>query len=202
MTKAKQPNHPWYRQSAKLIRWLHIYLSMVAFGALLFFSFTGLTLNHPTWLGATEQQVRDAVGKVPMESLGEQLDQLAIAEHLRAEQDLHGRVSEFVTDEHECMIVFKSPGYSADIFVDRGTGAYRLSETSTNWVSIMNDLHKGRDSGTRWSLLIDISAVLLILVAISGLALLFYLKRRRVFGTIVALVGTLAILLAFLLAVP
>ncbi len=32
---------------AKLVRWLHIYLSMFGLAAVLFFSATGITLNHP-----------------------------------------------------------------------------------------------------------------------------------------------------------
>ena len=30
-------------------RWLHIYTSMFGLAAILFFSVTGLTLNHPDW---------------------------------------------------------------------------------------------------------------------------------------------------------
>jgi len=37
-------------------------------------------------------------------------------------------------------------------------------------------LHKGRDSGPIWSVLLDVSAILLTLIAVTGLALLFYLK--------------------------
>src|SRR4051812_2916497 len=32
---------------ASFVRWLHTYLSMFAFAALLFFGLTGITLNHP-----------------------------------------------------------------------------------------------------------------------------------------------------------
>lgn len=34
---------------AALIRWIHIYLSMISLAAILFFSVTGVTLNHPSW---------------------------------------------------------------------------------------------------------------------------------------------------------
>ena len=36
-----------------LLRWLHIYTSMVSLLIVLFFGLTGVTLNHPDWL-ATE----------------------------------------------------------------------------------------------------------------------------------------------------
>ena len=31
------------------MRWLHIYLSMFSLAVVLFFSVTGITLNHPDW---------------------------------------------------------------------------------------------------------------------------------------------------------
>src|SRR5438105_10380286 len=44
---------------AKLFRWLHIYLSMFGLATVLFFSVTGITLNHPDWFfGASERQVQ------------------------------------------------------------------------------------------------------------------------------------------------
>ena len=44
---------------AALMRWLHIYLSMFGLAAVLFFSATGLTLNHPDWFyGNAERSVQ------------------------------------------------------------------------------------------------------------------------------------------------
>ena len=37
---------------AAWMRWLHIYLSMLGFTALIFFSVTGITLNHADWFFA------------------------------------------------------------------------------------------------------------------------------------------------------
>ena len=31
------------------MRWLHVYLSMISLAVVLFFSVTGITLNHPDW---------------------------------------------------------------------------------------------------------------------------------------------------------
>ena len=198
----KRNGRSLYARSASLIRWLHIYLSMVSFTALMFFAVTGITLNHPTWLGADKQSVRDASGEIKEEWLAGAPNQLEIAEHLRSDQKLRGRVVQFEVGELDCMIVFKSPGYAADIMLDRQTGKYQLTETSSGWVSIMNDLHKGRDSGSGWSLLIDVSAIMMILVSISGFALLLYLKLRRVAGLLTALAGTILFALAWGWLVP
>ena len=99
------------------------------------------------------------------------------------------------------MIAFKGPGYAADAFVDRESGHYRLTETYHGFIAVINDLHKGRDTGPVWSVLIDISAVLMTLISLTGLVLLFYLKLRRIPGLIVALAGTIIALALYRLGV-
>ncbi|MEM1227806.1 MAG: PepSY-associated TM helix domain-containing protein, partial [Planctomycetota bacterium] len=120
-----------YRKSAATIRWLHIYLSMLGFTALMFFSLTGITLNHPTWFGASEQRIVDEDGQLPVDWMEEDsaagINQLMIAEHLRQEHSLRGRVTEFETSEFDVMVVFKSPGYAADVFINRDDGRYTVT---------------------------------------------------------------------------
>ncbi len=185
----------WYKKSADLIRWLHIYLSMLGFGAILFFALTGITLNHPTMLGGSAQHVEDITGTIPLEWLQQSPTQLEIAEVLRERHRLMGRVTEFQSELQEFMLVYKKPGYAADVFIDRESGNYSVTVTSTNLIAIMNDLHKGRDSGSVWNVLvIDGSAIIMLLFSLSGFALLFYIKRRRLTGLLTALVGTLLIM--------
>jgi hypothetical protein len=105
-------------------------------------------------------------------------------------------------DEGECVISFKGPGYAADAFIDRESGHYRLTETYHGFIAVINDLHKGRDTGPVWSILIDFSAVLMTLISLTGLVLLFYLKLRRVPGLVVALAGTILAVLLYRLGVP
>ena len=199
-----------YAQSAAAFRWVHIYISMLSFAALMFFAFTGITLNHPTWFGADEQAVRDLEDTLPTQLLtgsgrtedeGE-VDKLAIAEHLRQRHQLRGYVAEFQVSEYDYMIVFKSPGYAADIIVDPETGAYTLTETVSSTLAVLNDLHKGRDSGKAWSWVIDVSAVVTMLVSLSGFGLLFYLKRRRRSGVITAVLGTALLVAIWAYLVP
>ena len=69
-------------------------------------------------------------------------------------------------------VSFAGPGYSADVFIDRADGRYELTETRTGIWGVMNDLHKGRDTGGAWRWLIDASAVLMILISLTGLFML------------------------------
>ncbi|QDT33115.1 PepSY-associated TM helix domain-containing protein [Thalassoglobus polymorphus] len=206
----------WYAKSAAAFRWVHIYISMLGFATLMFFAFTGITLNHPTWFGASEQQIQDFQGTVPEEVIGLSMntevedgeeievtvDKLAISEWLRAEHRLKGKVSEFDVDEFECMVVYKGPGYAADVFLDHGNGEYMLTETSSGIMAIMNDLHKGRDTGREWSWVIDISAIVTMLLSLSGFGLLFYVRRRRMSGIVTAVVGAIVLIAAWAIWVP
>ncbi|MCG8651155.1 MAG: PepSY-associated TM helix domain-containing protein [Pirellulales bacterium] len=191
-----------YAKSAAVFRWLHIYLSMLSFAAMMFFAFTGITLNHPTWFGASEQSVRDEAGGIDANLLSGEVDRLQVAESIRSTHSLRGRVAEFEIDEFECMLVFKGPGYAADVFVDRSTGKYTVTEISTGAMAVLNDLHKGRDSGKGWAWVIDISAVLMLLMSLAGFGLLFYLKKRRVSGVVTAVAGTVVLVAAWAIWVP
>lgn len=191
-----------YKTSASVFRWVHIYVSMLSFAALIFFAVTGITLNHPQWFGGSEFHVADVHGELPLSTLTPSVDQLAIAETLRREHRLRGYVAEFEVSDFDCMVVFKGPGYAADAFIDRESGQYDLTVSTSSFVAVMNDLHKGRDSGTAWSWLIDASAAVMIVMSISGFGLLFYLKKRRVAGVLTAVVGTVALFLVWALAVP
>lgn len=58
----------------------------------------------------------------------------------------------------------------------------------------MNDLHKGRDTNSSWKWLIDVVAGVLALISVSGLALQFFLRKRRVSGLTSAAVGAVVVL--------
>jgi hypothetical protein len=216
---AKPPARPLRRRLnikfAKLMRWLHIYLSMISLAVVLFFSVTGITLNHPDWFFSGAESTRENEGEISPAWLHSQrpagaqdtgdhdqeVKKLEIVEHLRKNHAIHGALADFRVDESECVIAFKGPGYAADAFVDRESGHYRLTETYHGFIAVINDLHKGRDTGPVWSVLIDVSAVLMTLISLTGLVLLFYLKLRRIPGLIVALAGTILALALYRLGV-
>ncbi len=177
---------------AAFSRWLHIYLSMFSLAVVLFFGATGLTLNHPGWFSHFESSA-DFEGSLDPAWLTGDGQKLEVVERLRAAHGISGALVDFSLDDPECLVTFKGPGYSADAFIDRETGAYTLSERRQGLVAVLNDLHKGRDSGPVWSVLIDASAILMVVVSLSGLVLLFYLKLRRRPGLVVALLGSLAV---------
>ncbi len=188
------------REMAGWTRWLHIYLSMFSFAALLFFAITGIMLNHTSWIEG-QQRVDQLDGQLTRAWVerAATVDKLQIVEFLRSTHGIKARVNDFLIDEAECSISFKGPGYAADAFVDRTTGSYELTITKSGAVAIMNDLHKGRDTGSVWAWLIDISAVLMILVSLSGFLMIFFLKNRRLNGLLLTAAGAIVIVVIYYL---
>jgi uncharacterized protein len=192
------------RRLASLSRWLHIYLSMASFAILLFFAVTGLTLNHAERFSA-RPRVTQIKGKVEINWIKAEdaaVDKLAIVEHLRQAHGVKGALSDFRLDESEAAVSFKGPGYAADAFINRETGEYELTETRSGLVAALNDLHKGRDTGREWSWLIDASAVLMTLVSLTGLVLIWFVKRRRLSGLMLAGACGVACYLIYLFLIP
>jgi hypothetical protein len=103
-----------------------------------------------------------------------------------------------VIEEDDCLVSFKGPGYSADASISRKDGKFQISELRMGLVAVLNDLHKGRDTGKGWSWLIDVSAVFLTLVSLSGLCMLFFLKKKRLNGLLILIIGGVVCYLVFL----
>jgi hypothetical protein len=207
----------------KLALWLHIYVSMFGLAAVLFFSVTGITLNHPDWFFGGAERREEAEGQVDVkwlhvgepasaegggsESSGEpdrskEVAKLEIVEHLRKMHSLRGALDYFRVEEKMCTVSFKGPAYAADADIDRESGHYNLTQTSHGLVAVLNALHQGRDTGPVWSVVIDVSAVVLTVISLTGLVLIFFLKLRRGPGLIVGLVGAGVIVAVCLLWVP
>ena len=198
--KRPVPSRVRLRQfTAKAARWLHIYLSMASFSIILFFAVTGLTLNHPTWF-ANQQKTIDHKGQLPAALLTPDPDKLAVAEYLRAHETLHGAVSDFRTDDTQVTVSWKAPGYTADAFIDRTTGKYDLTEVRSGFLAVINDLHRGAETGTAWHALIDASALFLTAVSLTGLTLMFFVYKRRTAGYLLAAAATLLCLILYRLA--
>ncbi len=189
------------KQSAIISRWLHLYLSMVSFAVVLFFAVTGLTLNHAEWFQGTPHTARYE-GMVAKGLLGTEPDKLGIVEYLRSSHGIKGAVSDFRVEDDQVEVSFKGPGYQADSFIQRGTGKYELVETRSGFIAVMNDLHKGRDTGAKWAWVIDASAVLLVLVSLTGLVLIWFVYKRRVSGLILAVAGGVVCWMLYRVYVP
>ncbi|MDX1935463.1 MAG: PepSY-associated TM helix domain-containing protein [Flavihumibacter sp.] len=185
---------------ARLSRWLHIYLSMVSFVIVLFFSVTGLTLNHADYF-QRKSTLTESKGVVDSNWVNAadtlKIQKLPLVEFFRERYKVKGAVADFRIDEQEISFSFKAPGYQADAFIDRHTAAYTLMQTSQGVMGFVNDLHKGRDTGKVWAWVIDVSAILMTLISLTGLVLLLFIKKKRMAGIILLVAGALLMYLLY-----
>ena len=181
-----------------LHRWarvLHVYSSMIALVIVLFFGVSGITLNHPTWTFGDQVELTTESGILPVATTMEDgsVDFLTISEYVREEFGVTGSVNSFDLTNGEGSIAYKNPGYSADLFFDVETGEFELTIEQQGWVAVMNDLHKGRDTGTAWKWVIDISAGFLVVISLTGLVMQLFLRKRRRSALISSAVGALVV---------
>ncbi len=177
----------------KWTRRLHSWLSMTSLLVVLFFAVTGITLNHPTWFGASTPQTRTSTGVLPATAVANgTADPLAISEYLRANGGVTGQVTAHAETSAGGTIDYEGPGTTASVAYTTSTGAYDLKTTSYGVIGVLNDLHKGRHTGTSFAWLIDVSGGLLTLVAATGLILQLYIRRSRRSGLVLAGIGAAA----------
>ena len=183
---ARATSHKWTRQ-------LHSWLSMVSLLVVLFFAATGLTLNHQDWTFGQEPVTTTTTGTLPAASItAGAVDFLAVSEYLRSAQGASGEITDHGVDGTVGRLTYQGPGYTATATFDTITGSFTLASTRYGLVAVANDLHKGRHTSPAWSWLIDVSAVGLALVAITGLVLQLFIVRTRRLGLILIGVGVVA----------
>jgi hypothetical protein len=195
----------WRRRVAKLSRWLHIYGSMASLSLVLFFAITGITLNHQDWF-AGQAVTLDRRGTLDPSWLRTAdpggVDKLRVVEYLRSSAGLRGALADVRIDDAQVEVAFAAPGYEASAVVDRATGGFDITESRMGFAALVNDLHKGRDTGPVWSAAIDASAAVLVFISLSGLVLLYFVHKYRLAGVILAGAGALASYLVYLVWVP
>lgn len=190
MLKTK-PHHPLRTQVYALTRWLHLYTAMISLLVVLFFAATGITLNHPDWLFGNAQTSNSYQGTLPASwQQNGQVNWLQTAETLRANHNLKGSVTDTRADEQEASISFRAPAYAADAFISIQDGTYSLKVVAQGPVAVLNDLHRGRDAGSAWAWLIDISGGFLLLVSLTGFGLSLFFKKTRRAAMLTVLAGT------------
>ena len=90
-----------------------------------------------------------------------------------------------------------SPGADAWLSIDRDSGAVEYERTDRGWIAYLNDLHKGRDAGTAWKWVIDLSGAILTLVSVTGIGILLLLKKTRTQAlSVMGLASVITIMLA------
>ncbi|RII83297.1 PepSY-associated TM helix domain-containing protein [Neopusillimonas maritima] len=206
-----RPRAFWLKQ---LHQW-HWISSALCLAGLLLFSITGITLNHASWFGghietrqerltvpvdikrSLNNQVKQSTGALPyVAPLPRQVE-----EWLDQTLDIRigSRPAEF--SETEIYLSLPEPGGDAWLALDLTSGDLEYERTQRGWVAYLNDLHKGRHTGTAWKWFIDLFAVASLIFAITGLFLLKLHGKHRPLTWPITGVGLLIPILLMLLLV-
>lgn len=173
----------WLKQ---LHMW-HWMSSAVCLIGLLLFAITGFTLNHAADIEGSPVVTEKSAALPPA-----LLAQLSAAVPADAKAPLPKPVADWVEQTFpvrasneaewsadEVYLPAPRPGGDAWVAIDLTTGAVTSEVTSRGWVSYLNDLHKGRNSGGEWSLFIDVFSFACLVFAITGLFLLQLHSAKR-----------------------
>ena len=111
--------------------------------------------------------------------------------------DAAGRPGEW--SDAEVYVAMPRPGGDAWVSIDRTSGEISAEVTTRGWISYLNDLHKGRNTGGAWSWFIDIFAGFCLLFTLTGLILLqLHAKHRPSTWPLVGLSLAIPLILAIL----
>jgi len=160
------------------LRQWHWISSALCLAGMLLFALTGITLNHAAQIEAKPKVVSH------MASLPEPLQQklLTAAPMTDLPQELRdwletelgislaGREAEW--SDGELYVALPRPGGDAWLTLALETGELEYESTDRGWISYLNDLHKGRNTGVAWSWFIDIFAGACVIFTLTGLLLL------------------------------
>ncbi len=172
---AKKTSRFWL---GSLREW-HWISSAICLIGMLLFSVTGITLNHAAQIKA-KPEIITIEAEVPtdiIKSIAVPSDEKAVlpavlSDWLMQAQDITvgNQLAEW--SEDEVYVSLPRPGGDAWLSIDLASGELVYEVTDRGWISYLNDLHKGRNTGVAWSWFIDVFAVFCIIFCITGLLLL------------------------------
>ena len=185
-SRAKSRKSFWLRQ---VIAW-HWMSSALSLIGLVLFAVTGFTLNHAADIEA-KPVVTEHAAQLP-EPLLPLIAPPQDSNTPDSKKPLPPKLAEWVAKEFKVdtaraaewsvdtvYLPLPRPGGDAWVSLDRATGEVTSEDTDRGWLSYLNDLHKGRNSGAVWSWFIDIFAFACLVFALTGLVLLWLHAAKR-----------------------
>ncbi|HSH72428.1 MAG TPA: PepSY-associated TM helix domain-containing protein [Methylophilaceae bacterium] len=173
----------WLRQ---LYLW-HWISSAACLVGMLLFAITGLTLNNADHIEAKpvvskkmvtlpavvlkDLQVQPASSKAPLP--------LSVTTWIAKTTDVDAANRSAEWSDGEVYVSLPRPGGDAWLTIDTESGELNYELTRRGWVSYLNDLHKGRNTGVAWSWFLDVFSVAALVFSLSGLCLLYMHSSNR-----------------------
>lgn len=182
--KKKASARAWWLRQVRTWHWIS---SAVCLVGMLAFAVTGITLNHANAIPAKPVTTQRTAELPPA------LRTVLAAGPQDGEAPLPPAVRAFVAERtgarapaapaewtpEEVHLDLPRPGGDGWITVDRATGAVETEKTVRGPVSLLNDLHKGRNTGPAWGWFLDVFAGACVLFCLTGLWLLYLHSHAR-----------------------
>ena len=165
----------------------HWISSAVCLIGILLFSITGITLNHSAQIEA-KAVVSTQKARLPPELLGgiageasEAQAALPVTVRDWLEDRMGVRVGERIAEwsAEEIYVSMPRAGGDAWLSIDRASGEVEYERSDRGWISWLNDLHKGRNTGPAWNWFIDVFAIACVVFSLTGFFLLQLHARQR-----------------------
>jgi hypothetical protein len=192
----------FYRQ----MRLWHGYLSAFAFVALILFSATGLFLNHPEWFKATSKTAPAVtVTLTPAELAAAKAAKdpaHAIADAVGRKTTLVGVFSSGEVEADTALVRLESVKGSSDLDANLTTGKVDATVERHDPLTVINELHRGKNASPAWKLVIDAVAIVVLTLSLLGYILFFSLRFRLRTSLILTGVSLAALVGVFLFLTP
>lgn len=186
-------------------RMLHGYLSAAAFLALLFFAGTGIVLNHPEWL--PEERAPETQGfsldDATLQRFNAAGDDGArvLADAVTGQMAVVGEFAGSDIIDQEAILRFQGVRGASTAVIDLSTGAGQVETQRAGVLASLNDLHRGKNAGAMWKVLIDVVGWLTVALSLIGFVIFFSLRFRLVTSLALVAAGAAAMVGVFLLFV-
>jgi hypothetical protein len=179
----KRRRRGWWLKQLHGWHWVS---AAVSLAGMLLFAATGITLNHAASITATPHVANGKTTLTPdlirvLRAARPPDAPLphAVSAYLSPILDLNPGSRPAEWTDGEVYVAMPSAGRDAWISIDRTSGAVTSEVTDRGWISYLNDLHKGRNTGSAWFWFIDVFAVACIIFTITGFLLLQLHARHR-----------------------
>lgn len=200
----------------KITRTAHLYSTLLGVTLLTFFAVTGFMLNHEHWFIDQHKEPRTAEGSVQPEMF-EPINVLAFENMLRRDYGATGPLEPVDLEDNPLQFRFLRPGRRVEARISRPeeqpppdddkpadekppdagmaqpvekpAGKVEVVYYDDGTPGILVDLHKGKNTGRAWKLVIDAVCILMVIVAITGLVLWSSLRGRSRLNYVMFVLG-------------
>lgn len=174
----------------------------MALFAMLLFAITGITLNRADLIPADidSRKLKVQIQAAELSALKSKRAQ-PLLKWLKTQHqiDLQGAGLEW--SDYELYLSKPRPGKDEWSSIDLETGELIYESSDRGTIALLNDLHKGRNTGNAWRWFIDIFSVICIIFCLSGFGILWMHAKQRLAVWPTAILGIIVPVLLVILTI-